>query len=288
MEKKNPLVSIICLCHNHETYVREALISVLNQDYASIELIIVDDGSTDKSVDKIESFLKSNPLVAFIKNDLPKGNCTAFNQGLAKCSGEFVIDLAADDVLCSQRVSKGVESMIRKGVSYGVNHTMATLIDSNGKVIGLHDPKVINKAVSGNLYQVLIEKFLISAPTMMMRKSVLDELGGYDESLAYEDFDFWVKSSRNHLYDYTDEILIKKRIHKENYSKKQYSYRSKQMYSTYYICLKILHLNQSREEFLSLKKRLKYEIKKCIQYLNFKLLLKYTRLYITIIMKLRK
>jgi len=110
---------------------------------------------------------------------------------------------------------------------------------------------------------------------MMIKREVLVDLNGYDPELAYEDFDFWIRSSRKFLYLYNDENLVSKRIHKNNYSKKQFTFRSKQMHSTYKVCRKIYQLNQSKDEHKALQKRVFYEFKKSIQYFNMKLAFNY-------------
>ena len=105
---KAPLVSVVCLCYNHERFVGEAVRSVLNQTHPSIQLIVVDDHSTDGSQLIIEKLLTGHPSVEFISLGKNIGNCRAFNKGLEKVAGEFVIDLSADDVLMPARVETGV------------------------------------------------------------------------------------------------------------------------------------------------------------------------------------
>ena len=91
----------------------------------------------------------------------------------------------------------------RKGNNYGVHFCDVELLDESGKSFGTHyqrdkDGKLMVPVPSGDIYSELVERYLISAPSMMMRRTVLEELDGYDEDLTYEDFDFWVRSARNH------------------------------------------------------------------------------------------
>jgi len=278
MADNYPLVSIICLCFNHEKFIDEALQSVLAQDYPNIEVIIVDDASTDNSVQVINSLLQKHPAIQFIGNQQNEGNCRSFNKGLAKSKGKYIIDLALDDVLISDRVSLGVSELEKLGNQYGVHYGNVTLISEDGTVTGSIAPAA-NQQTEGNLYSLLIEKFILSAPSMLMRRSVLEKLDGYDEALTYEDFDFWIRSSRDHFYAFTDRIVVKKRIHQHNYSRRQRKFLNKQMYSTYLLCEKIYHLNRSIEEFNALKYRLKYEMRKSLQYGGLKTFFKYYTLY---------
>jgi glycosyltransferase involved in cell wall biosynthesis len=269
-----PLVSVICLCHNHVAYVRESIQSVWKQSYPNIELIVIDDGSTDGSKDVIIEFLKDKG-VTFI--DLPTsiGNCSAFNKGFFKSSGKYIIDLAADDCLMPERVLKGVNSFIQSDA--GVSFCDVLNIDKEGKALGTHFKRnkkddLLEKVPEGDIYLELIKHYFISPPSMMVKQEVLEELGGYDESLSYEDFDFWIRSSRNWEYTFTDEVLVKKRILPGSLSDLQFRTRSVHQKTTLKVCEKIKELNRTKTEDSALRKRCYYEIKQCIKQKNFELI----------------
>ena len=106
---KGPKVSVICLCHNQANYVSAAMQSVLDQTYPNIELVVVDDGSDDRSKEIIQKFI-TNTSAQYIAIPDSIGNCKAFNRGLKIATGEYIIDLAADDVLLPTRVEKGINT----------------------------------------------------------------------------------------------------------------------------------------------------------------------------------
>ena len=272
----NPLVSIICLCHNQAPFVQEALESVWAQTYPEIELVVVDDGSRDGAVQLIRKLLENRSEVQFIEIPQTIGNCRAFNQGLGLCRGKYVIDLAADDVLMPERVAEGVKALERAGEKYGVHFTDAVYIDTEGRELRRHysrncDGTPVEEIPQGWVYADVLERYFICTPTMMMRRSVLDAMGGYDESLAYEDFDFWVRSARNWQYCFTDKILVKKRVVPGSWSVRQYERKSRQLESTLKICRKAKVLNKSRVEDKALSRRLAYEIRQAIRSDNFEL-----------------
>lgn len=252
-------VSVICLCHNHAEFVIEAIHSVLAQTYKNIELIVVDDGSTDNSK-AIISKIAAEAKIQFIDIKEPLGNCKAFNIGLKHTTGEYIIDLAADDFLIENRIEEGIRTFSQKPI--GVEFCNVLNIDKDGKEIGRHFPK--SQAVpEGDLYEKLITTYIISPPGMMIKKSVLEDLNGYDERLSYEDFDFWIRSSRDYEYGYTDMILVKKRDVPYSLSKRQFRFLTKHQRSTLRVCKKIRKLNQYKREDLALRKRCLYEIKNC-------------------------
>ncbi|MEL6558071.1 MAG: glycosyltransferase [Bacteroidota bacterium] len=274
----HPLVTVICLCYNHAKFVRQAIESVLDQDYPAIELIVVDDASTDNSVDIIEEMIEKKTAFTFLKNQTNQGNCASFNRAFTHSKGEFIIDLAADDVLLPDRISCGVVDLESKGDQYGVQYGAVELIDESSKFIGHFYDSNPNKPISGDLYEQLIEKFFVSGPSMFMRRVVLEDMEGYDEQLDFEDFDLCIRSSRNFLYSFTEKTVVKKRIHSQNYSKKQKQFRNKLGRTTLQVCEKIFGLNESLAEHRALQRRIKYEMKKSIQFGNIGLCSSYYRL----------
>ncbi|MCV9387724.1 glycosyltransferase family 2 protein [Reichenbachiella ulvae] len=256
-----PLVSVICLCYNHVRFVLESLESVLNQSYRHIEMIIVDDASSDGSKEIIQNFLEEYPDVPFINLPNNVGNTTAFNQGLKMAKGKYVIDLACDDVMLPDRIEKQVAFFETQHERVGVIYSDAEYIDEEGKHIKFHFKKKRYEAKEGDIYKDLIGDYFIPPPTMMMRKKVLDELDGYDEDLAYEDFDFWIRSSKMWHYAFQPELLTKIRKVTNSLSTQLYTKTDLQLNSTIMVCEKIMELNQEPEEDRALVKRLKYEVR---------------------------
>jgi glycosyltransferase involved in cell wall biosynthesis len=275
-----PRVTVICLCYNQARFVNDAIRSVFTQTYENVELIIVDDASTDNSVKEITNTLKDHTEVKFIQLSANKGNCRAFNHALSFATGEYIIDLAADDILLKERITKGVVALNEAGDTFGVNFTDADWIDEDGTHVYKHSDRFPHHSIpTGEVYKPLIERFFICSPSMMFRRKVIDALGGYDELLAYEDFDFWIRSSRAFKYCYTPDVLVKKRIVKDSMSEKQFTRRSPQLRSTYRVCEKILDLNRSDDEKRALGKRIRYEMRLCLKLFDFSLALDYWRLY---------
>ncbi|MEQ9467538.1 MAG: glycosyltransferase [Ekhidna sp.] len=275
-----PLVSVVCLCHNQERFVQESIKSVWSQSYPNIELIVVDDGSSDGSKELIHSILDGKN-VKFISLETTLGNCQAFNLGFRESRGEYIIDLAADDILMPERVLCGINTFMKSDA--GVSFCDVLNIDENGKELGTHfkrDKKgtLFCQVPEGDIYANLIKKYFISPPSMMIKREVLEELNGYDESLSYEDFDFWIRSSRNWKYAFTNEVLVKKRKVAGSLSDQQFRRKSTHQKSTLRVCQKIKKLNRTREERSALRIRCLYEIRQCLRQRNFKLIPGFLRL----------
>ena len=177
---ESPLVSIVCLCYNHERFVAEALESVFHQTYSNIQIIVVDDCSTDSSVPIIKEVIdKYSNKVQFLELKRNFGNCKAFNQGMALATGDFIIDFATDDVLLPDRIEKQVSFFKRQKEDVGVVFTDAIYINENGELIRSHydylfNKKLIDHVPSGNVFRDVLTTYFISSPTMMVRKEVIE------------------------------------------------------------------------------------------------------------------
>ncbi|MFZ1806773.1 MAG: glycosyltransferase [Cyclobacteriaceae bacterium] len=274
-----PLVSVICLCYNHAQYVVEAIQSVIDQTYPTVELIVVDDASTDNSAEVIGDFLKNRSHIKFIQLEQNLGNCTAFNKGFELSSGAYIIDLAADDILFPNRLEEGVKALEGADDNFGVQFSDAELIDDNGNAFGFHSDNYPHDTIpQGNIYRDVIARYFILSPTMLIKREVLELLGGYDEQLAYEDFDFWIRSSRHFKYLYIPEPLVKRRVLNDSMNSKQFVKGSSQLRSTFIVCRKINELNETQEEKKALLSRIRYEIKICLRLFDFSLAVDYFRL----------
>jgi glycosyltransferase involved in cell wall biosynthesis len=265
--------------------VIEALQSVLNQHYSNIELIVIDDASTDNSVHVIESFLINHQNIRFIKQDVNTGNCEAFNTALRHANGNYIIDLAADDILLPERISQGVETFAQQSSDYGINFTDAEYINKSGDVIKSHYLRdtvglLMDKVPQGEVFKEVLQTHFICSPTTLIKKDVFDQLGGYDGTLAYEDFDLWVRASRSYKFCYTDQILVQKRILSNSLGQQQYRKGNNQMVSTYQVCLKAHQLCRNKEELRALRKRIQYELKHAIWLFKISLSYKYAYLWI--------
>ena len=278
-----PLVSVICLCYNHERFVEEAILSAIDQTYPHVEIIIVDDASQDNSVTIIKQLLKRYPEIKFISLDKNVGNCSAFNIGFAQSKGEYIVDFAADDILLNTRIEEGVKALQQVDGSYGVQFSDAELIDENGVKLGLHSDKYPHAIIpSGDIYLDIIQRYFICAPSMLIKREVLETLNGYDESLAYEDFDFWVRSSRHFNYLYLSKVLVKRRVLSGSMRSHQFKRGSKQLASTFVVCQKIQKLNKTWEEKSALKRRVAYELKVCLKLWELRLAWRYALLLFSI------
>lgn len=289
--QNSPLVSVICMCYNHEKYVVQSLNSVLNQSYKNIQLIIANDSSTDDSDKEIKNWLLTHPDIAYINNSVNLGNTKTFNKALKLAKGDYIIDLAADDALLEDCIEKQLNAFLKpKFDNLGIVYGNVELISENNAHIGYYYPvnsnkEAIEKPASGNIYlSMLSQNSKICSVSAMIRKTVLDHLNGYDENLAYEDLDLWIRTSRLYNFDFIDHIIVQKRELENSlgsqFFKKSNSRTRKINRSTYLVIKKAIALNENKTENRALLKRLHFEMDKSFQTRDFMLLLKYIPLEI--------
>ncbi len=294
---QSPLVTVICLCYNQSAYVSQALDSVLNQSYKNIEIIVVNDASTDDSKTIIEKKTKDLETVTFINLEKNTGPNKAFNLAAKKANGSYIMDLAADDFLEPNAISSLVTSFIhskhsKTALVFG-NANLVTkegtflkrFFETNEKDLVLKQPK------TGSVYiEMLKGGVYMCSVSALFSKKHFDLLGGYDETLAYEDLDFWLRLSYTYHIDFTDTIITNKRVvasslgsqfkNKNKLSKKINS-------STFTILKKTLLLNKNKAEDKAVQQRINYEIIAALKRNNFVLVLKYALLKAQFLLRFR-
>lgn len=264
-----PLVSVICISYQHKPFIQEALNSLLSQTYDNIELIILDDASSDGSDELLEELVKEKKHELII-HKMNQGYTKTFNEGLALANGEFIIDFALDDVMLPEFIEKSIDAFTDDNT--GVVFSNADYIDKDSKHLANHTAELIRKKMiksvpEGDVFEWMLRRYFVCTPTMVIRREVFDRLGGYDDSLAHEDLDFWIRSSRIWQYKYIDQVLFKKRKLKTSMSAQRHMHHyNEQMSSVYLVCEKAFQLCRTKKEFEALWERLNYEYRQCVKY----------------------
>lgn len=183
------LVSVVMPVYNSEKYLREAIDSVLSQSYKNIELIIVDDGSTDSGRDIVLSYTDSR--IRLLQNEKNSGIVFSRNKGLEAAGGEFVATLDSDDIALPDRIAKQV-IFLEANPDYGLCGTFYHTIDSNGKLL-----KKINFPTSDQDIQThLTIGNCFCNSTMMLRSKLAKELKYREKYDIVEDYELWYRISK--------------------------------------------------------------------------------------------
>lgn len=218
---EKPLVSIIMNCYNSDSYLKEAIESVLNQTYDNWEIIFWDNQSTDESANIVNSYEDDRIKYFYAPTHTPLGE--ARNLAIEKTQGEWIGILDCDDIWYRNKLKKQLENldsdigMIYSRVEFlleksGNNTAMAQRIKKN------HYPK--RKILpSGNIFKKLLFDCFIPLPSVLIRAKLYKQVGGIDTSLKVaEDYDIFLKVANISNVKSIDCILCKYRIHGNNLS----------------------------------------------------------------------
>lgn len=188
MTIQQPLVSVVIPCYNHAQFVQETIQSVIDQDYQNIELIIIDDGSKDNSVEVIQEMLPAceERFTRFEFRHRPnKGLCATLNEALKWCEGVYFSPLASDDIALPHKTS----FLVNK-IEGSDDAAVFGLVEQFGNRGGLI--KATN-VIEHKFEELILQKNIPHAPAALMRTATVKQLEGYDESVKLEDWYMWLK-----------------------------------------------------------------------------------------------
>jgi alpha-1,3-rhamnosyltransferase len=223
--KTDPLVSVIMPAFNHELYIEAALQSIGDQTHKNIELIVINDGSTDGTAEIIEAYIKKNSgrNIRYM-NKRNEGVCKTLNKGLEMSSGDYIAFLASDDLWLPDRLAVQLEFM-ENNRNIGMVFADAWFLDFSGKTNRKwsdYKPQINNYfkngIQNGDLYALLLTQPLVPALTVLIRRQVLFAVGFFDERLLYEDHDLWLRIAMNYPLGYIRQPLAYYRVHAANIS----------------------------------------------------------------------
>jgi len=210
---KLPRVSVIIPSYNLSKYIGEAIESVLNQTYSNLELIIVDDGSSDNSISIIKEYSLKDKRVKLYKFDENRGACEAFNYGVKRAKGEYICYIGADDIFYKDKVEMQVR-FLEDNTRYVAVFGKPEYINENGEIIQGLNWNYINY---NTRYEFLRHFFYygncLSHPSVMLKKFLYYELGFLDNRYyQLPDLDFWIKICKKYDIYVLNKVLYKNRI----------------------------------------------------------------------------
>ena len=210
-----PLVTIAIPCYNHAVFVQDSIRSVINQTYKNIELIIIDDGSTDQSVNKIKEMLIEceQRFTRFEFRDRPnKGLCNTLNEALEWAQGDYFCVIASDDQMLPEKTSLQISSFKSDtvGVFGGVN-----IINNKNEILSSR----VREYSETGFEDILLNKHDLPASSQMFKTDILRQVGGYNPNVKVEDWDLLLRMSKlNKKMVYIPQLLINYRKHDSNIS----------------------------------------------------------------------
>lgn len=212
--KKNPIVSVLMPVYNAERYVAQAVESILVQTFVDFEFIIIDDGSTDSSLNILEAYAANDKRIHLTSRQ-NKGLVLTLNEMLVQAKGEFLARMDADDIALPERFAHQVEFLQKKSdvVCVGGAHE---LIDEKGRLLTCLELPENNDQIQ---QLALAGHCSICHPCAMIRRASLIKVGSYDEAmLPAEDLDLWLKLGEIGKLANLKYTVLKYRLHMNSIS----------------------------------------------------------------------
>ena len=223
-----PLVSLAIPIYNHARYAKQSIESAIAQDYANIELIIIDDGSSDDTVHVVEG-LKQRCIERFVRFEFRSrqnlGVSATLDEALAWAEGKYFAALDSDDVLKPDKISRLMPIMENEPRLAGV-FSGNEAIDGNGSVFGVES----SPARYFGFEELIMHRHTFSTPGQLLRTKPMKAVGGYVAGMYIQDWYMWLKlTEAGHTLKNVPDVLVQYRYHDSNISKnRQKMFESRQ------------------------------------------------------------
>lgn len=210
-----PRVSVIIPVYNGELYLSETLDSVMKQTFTDWEIIVVNDGSTDKSLEIMEEYAALDERVRVISK--PNGGVSsARNVAMNNAKGEYFSFVDADDMWVPEKLEKQIAFMDKNPNIALIYSDISILIDGNIRTQNMFLNRKFHK---GHIFDQLFYFNFISTPTVMLRKKIIEQHGNFSTRFrGIEDYDLWLRIADKNEIGYINERLAIYRIHANNTS----------------------------------------------------------------------
>ncbi|MFD2643834.1 glycosyltransferase [Pseudomonas japonica] len=215
MTDKQPLVSVIIASYNHGPYIEQSIQSVLDQTYPHIELLVIDDGSTDDSVERIQRLQAIHGFDFKVQQN--QGLTRTLNDGIARSHGELVATFGSDDIMMPERIAIQVAHMADKP-EVGICAGNIELIDSNGELFPEKRQRRDIPFRRSDFEDMFLErKPYPPAPTLLFRREALEKVGGFDPEIRLEDLYIELKITHaGYVIDGLPVVMARYRKHATN------------------------------------------------------------------------
>jgi glycosyltransferase involved in cell wall biosynthesis len=223
MQSSNTKVSVVIPCFNGERFIGEAIESVLAQTHRDLEIIVVDDGSSDRSREVVMDYA-SGGRVRYTRHDVNRGIPAARNTGIRLSDGDFVAFLDQDDLWRPEKLSREIAAFeSRKNGDIGLVFSNMGLMNRHGVLVKdtcCKVPKGINGLAREQVVKALFMRNFIPIITVLVKRECFERVGFLDETISSgsDDYEFCLRLAREYDIAYVDEALAVRRLHEDNYT----------------------------------------------------------------------
>jgi glycosyltransferase involved in cell wall biosynthesis len=205
-----PLISVIIPAYNAEEFIAQTIESVLSQTYQNLEILVVDDGSTDTTAEIIKSFAQKDRRIILLQQS-NAGVAAARNLAIKKSQGEYIAPIDADDIWYPQNLEKQMKCLTSSAPSVGVVYSWSVDINEQDLLTG----GFYNSTIEGEVYTALVYKYFIgNASSSLIRRICFERVGGYNCKLkaenaqGCEDWELHLRIAEHYQFKVVPEYLV--------------------------------------------------------------------------------
>lgn len=203
----NDLVSVVIPAYNTGYYVSHAIESVLAQSYPNIQIVLINDGSVDKTDREIERYLPNDRIKYIYQDNM--GPSATRNVGIINSDGSLIAFLDSDDIWLPNKIEKQLNKLYESGAD--IIYSGRKIIDKAGNPLS-HIPS--HKFYRGYVLEKIYIDNFICMSSVLIKKTIFNDIGLFDTNLKMsEDYEFWLRAATKYVFDYVDESLVEYRIH---------------------------------------------------------------------------
>lgn len=214
----NSLVSVIIPAYNAEAYIHHTLDSVLGQTYPHFEVIVVDDGSRDRTAEIVRSYVQRDARIRLLQQQ-NAGVCAARNLAIENAQGVYIAPLDADDIWLPENLEKQVACIEAADPTVGVVYALSVDIDEAGNILGRYSAEHMHGPEGNVLVPLICSYFLNNGSSALFRRECIDQVGGY-KTEGCEDWDLFLRIAERYQFRCVPEFLIGYRRYFRNPSSK--------------------------------------------------------------------
>ncbi len=224
--KNAPSLSVIMPCYNQSKYLGEAIEGVIGQTHKNLEVIIVDDFSTDNSVEIIEKYRKMDGRIRSIYHSSNLGVSKSRNDAISLAAGKYIAFCDADDIWERNKIGIQLETLERES-GYDVVYSDSIIINEDGVPTGdRFSSKYNRRRHTGNIFGYLCLTNFINTPTVVLRRRCINSHLYFNETFKYlEDWIFWLRLASEYMFFYIDEPLARYRVHSRSTNRDEHGYK---------------------------------------------------------------
>lgn len=206
-----PETTAVVVSHNHAAFIVQCLESVRDQTISPTRVILIDDGSSDNSFERGAEFVERHFAdYLLVTHPAPVGLCRSLNEALGHSRGDYLHTIAADDYWLPEKTESQLKAFAEATNQPAVVFGDALLIDAAGQLLGgtfLERFAPAGLPPDEELFKALLRRNFLPGMSTLIRRDALIEVGGWDESLFYEDWDMWLRLSHRWPFVHHDNVV---------------------------------------------------------------------------------